>query len=155
MQLATTSVPLLLCIAFMGTFRSGQLDYIGCTCVALLVPQEPSVYRLYEAIMHNGEAIKAVINEEFGDGIMSAIDFYCTVDKMEGVQGERRVVITFNGTCCESSVTFACCGRRGHQAKGGLPPEDCKLLFLVLKQAYIGSKVQRSGTVALCVYSVS
>lgn len=59
--------------------------------------QEPSVYRLYEAIMHNGEAIKAVINEEFGDGIMSAIDFYCTVDKMEGVQGERRVVITFNG----------------------------------------------------------
>jgi cyanate lyase len=32
------------------------------------VPQEPSIYRLYEAIMHNGEAIKAVINEEFGDG---------------------------------------------------------------------------------------
>lgn len=77
------------------------------------------MYRLYEAIMHNGEAIKAVINEEFGDGIMSAIDFYCTVDKMEGVQGERRVVITFNGTCCESSVTLACCGR-GHQAKGGV-----------------------------------
>lgn len=30
-------------------------------------------------------------------GIMSAIDFYCTVDKLEGTQGERRVVITFNG----------------------------------------------------------
>lgn len=59
--------------------------------------QEPSIYRLYEAIMHNGEAIKALLNEEFGDGIMSAIDFYCTVDKMEGTQGERRVVITFNG----------------------------------------------------------
>jgi cyanate lyase len=28
---------------------------------------------------------------------MSAIDFYCTVDKLEGTQGERRVVITFNG----------------------------------------------------------
>jgi cyanate lyase len=60
-------------------------------------PQEPSIYRLYEAIMHNGEAIKALVNEEFGDGIMSAIDFYCTVDRMEGTQGERRVVITFNG----------------------------------------------------------
>lgn len=36
-------------------------------------------------------------NFRFGDGIMSAIDFYCTVDKMEGTQGERRVVITFNG----------------------------------------------------------
>lgn len=59
--------------------------------------QEPSIYRLYEAIMHNGEAIKSLINEEFGDGIMSAIDFYCTVDRMEGTQGERRVVITFNG----------------------------------------------------------
>lgn len=47
--------------------------------------------------MHNGEAIKALVNEEFGDGIMSAIDFYCTVDRMEGTQGERRVVITFNG----------------------------------------------------------
>jgi cyanate lyase len=44
-----------------------------------------------------GEAIKALINEEFGDGIMSAIGFYATVDKMTGNEGEARVVITFNG----------------------------------------------------------
>lgn len=59
--------------------------------------QEPSLYRLYEAITHSGEAIKGIINEEFGDGIMSAIGFYFTVDKIIGKEGEERVVITFNG----------------------------------------------------------
>jgi len=37
------------------------------------------------------------MNEKFGDGIMSAIDFYLTVGKTIGKQGEERVVITFNG----------------------------------------------------------
>ena len=41
--------------------------------------KEPNVYRTYEAITHYGEAIKSVINEQCGDGIMSAIDFYCDV----------------------------------------------------------------------------
>lgn len=59
--------------------------------------QEPLIYRLNEAINHYGSALKAIINEEFGDGIMSAIDFYMTVDKVIGVNGEDRVVITFNG----------------------------------------------------------
>ncbi|CAK9318775.1 unnamed protein product [Citrullus colocynthis] len=59
--------------------------------------QEPSIYRLNEAVMHFGESIKEIINEEFGDGIMSAIDFYCSVDKVKGVDGKDRVVITFDG----------------------------------------------------------
>ncbi|KAL1804041.1 hypothetical protein ACET3Z_032688 [Daucus carota] len=59
--------------------------------------QEPTVYRLNEAVMHFGESIKDVINEEFGDGIMSAIDFYCSVDKVKGVDGKDRVVVTFDG----------------------------------------------------------
>ncbi|XWS13891.1 hypothetical protein CRYUN_Cryun36dG0077600 [Craigia yunnanensis] len=59
--------------------------------------QEPTVYRLNEAIMHFGESIKEIINEEFGDGIMSAIDFYCSVDKVKGVDGKDRVVVTFDG----------------------------------------------------------
>ncbi|KAJ9509811.1 hypothetical protein QJQ45_011592 [Haematococcus lacustris] len=59
--------------------------------------QEPLVYRFYEAVMHNGEALKAIINEECGDGIMSAIDMYATVDQVEGKYGERRVVVTLNG----------------------------------------------------------
>ncbi|KAI8004964.1 Cyanate hydratase [Camellia lanceoleosa] len=59
--------------------------------------QDPTVYRLNEAIMHFGESIKEIINEEFGDGIMSAIDFYCSVDKVKGVDGKDRVVLTFDG----------------------------------------------------------
>jgi cyanate lyase len=60
--------------------------------------KEPNVYRSYEALMHNGEAIKAIINEQCGDGIMSAIDFYCDVGTTAGlVHGETRVVITLNG----------------------------------------------------------
>mmetsp|Transcript_9150 Transcript_9150/g.30405 ORF Transcript_9150/g.30405 Transcript_9150/m.30405 type:complete len:202 (+) Transcript_9150:83-688(+) len=59
--------------------------------------QEPNVYRTYEAVTHYGEAIKRIINEECGDGIMSAIDFYCDVGTTTGKAGEKRVVITFNG----------------------------------------------------------
>ena len=59
--------------------------------------KEPNVYRTYEAITHNGEAIKAIINEQCGDGIMSAIDFYLDVGTTTGKRGEKRVVITFNG----------------------------------------------------------
>ena len=59
--------------------------------------KEPNVYRTYEAITHYGEAIKALINEQCGDGIMSAIDFYMDVGTTTGTQGEKRVVITFNG----------------------------------------------------------
>jgi cyanate lyase len=59
--------------------------------------KEPNVYRTYEAVTHYGEAIKSIINEQCGDGIMSAIDFYCDVGTTTGRNGEKRVVITFNG----------------------------------------------------------
>mmetsp|Transcript_11751 Transcript_11751/g.15333 ORF Transcript_11751/g.15333 Transcript_11751/m.15333 type:complete len:206 (-) Transcript_11751:92-709(-) len=59
--------------------------------------KEPNVYRTYEAITHYGEAIKSIINEQCGDGIMSAIDFYLDVGTTTGKSGEKRVVITFNG----------------------------------------------------------
>ena len=59
--------------------------------------KEPHVYRTYEAITHYGQAIKSIINEQCGDGIMSAIDFYCDVGTTTGKNGEKRVVITFNG----------------------------------------------------------
>ena len=38
-------------------------------------PTDPLIYRFYELIMVNGPALKVLIEEEFGDGIMSAIDF--------------------------------------------------------------------------------
>ena len=59
--------------------------------------QEPNVYRMTEICMHYGESIKAIMNEKFGDGIMSAIDFKLTVDKVKGDKGEVRMVVTMNG----------------------------------------------------------
>jgi len=59
--------------------------------------KEPNVYRTYEAITHYGMAIKTLINEQCGDGIMSAIDFFLDVGTTTGAAGEKRVVITFNG----------------------------------------------------------
>ena len=42
-------------------------------------PTDPLIYRFYELVMVNGPAWKALIEEEFGDGIMSAIDFEVTL----------------------------------------------------------------------------
>lgn len=60
------------------------------------VPQDPLIYRLYEAVAIYGPSIKEVVQEQFGDGIMSAIDFSIDVDKEEDPRGDR-VVIVFNG----------------------------------------------------------
>jgi len=59
--------------------------------------QEPHIYRMTEVCAHYGESILDIIQEKFGDGIMSAIDFKIGVDKIKGAQGEDRVVITWNG----------------------------------------------------------
>ncbi|MCC7212424.1 MAG: cyanase [Candidatus Brocadia sp.] len=59
--------------------------------------QEPNIYRMTEVCLHYGNSIKAVMNEKFGDGIMSAIDFKITVDKVRGGMGEDRMVVTMNG----------------------------------------------------------
>lgn len=44
-------------------------------------PKEPLIYRLYEIVQNYGYAYKAVLNEKFGDGIMSAISFSTNVKK--------------------------------------------------------------------------
>lgn len=60
------------------------------------VPTDPLIYRLYEIVGVYGDTLKAVIQEKFGDGIMSAIDFSMHVDKEENPKGDR-VVLTMNG----------------------------------------------------------
>lgn len=60
------------------------------------VPTDPLIYRLYEIVGVYGETLKAVIQEKFGDGIMSAIDFSMEVDKIEDPKGDR-VLLTLNG----------------------------------------------------------
>lgn len=60
------------------------------------VPQDPLIYRLYEVVGVYGETLKEVIQEKFGDGIMSAIDFSMDVQKEENPKGDR-VILTLNG----------------------------------------------------------
>ena len=60
------------------------------------VPTDPLIYRLYEIVGVYGETLKEVIQEKFGDGIMSAIDFSMEVDKIEDPKGDR-VLLTLNG----------------------------------------------------------
>lgn len=59
--------------------------------------QEPHVYRMTEICAHYGDGILAVFHELFGDGIMSAIDFKLSIQKIKGSQGEDRVLMTWNG----------------------------------------------------------
>lgn len=60
------------------------------------IPTDPLIYRLYEIVGVYGDTLKDVIQEKFGDGIMSAIDFSMDVDKQADPKGDR-VVITMNG----------------------------------------------------------
>lgn len=59
-------------------------------------PTDPTIYRLYEAVGVYGPAIKELIHEQFGDGIMSAINFSMDIERKPHPGGDR-VVITFDG----------------------------------------------------------
>ena len=96
------------------TLTKAQADIIGDTldlpaeAVALLqvvpykgtlptaVPTDPLLYRFYELISVYGTSIKSLINEEFGDGIMSAIDFSMDIQREANPNGDR-VKIVLNG----------------------------------------------------------
>jgi cyanate lyase len=60
------------------------------------VPVDPTIYRIHEITQVYGTTIKALIHEEFGDGIMSAINFKMNIEKVEDLEGER-VRITYEG----------------------------------------------------------
>lgn len=53
------------------------------------VPTDPLIYRWYEVVSVYGSTIKELIHEEFGDGIMSAIDFTMEIDREEDPKGDR------------------------------------------------------------------
>jgi cyanate lyase len=63
---------------------------------APMPPTDPLIYRFYELVMVNGPAWKALIEEEFGDGIMSAIDFDLQMERQLDPKGDR-VKITMSG----------------------------------------------------------
>lgn len=60
-------------------------------------PKEPLIYRLFEIVQNYGYAYKAVMNEKFGDGIMSAISFSTNVQKETDKDGNTWAIITLRG----------------------------------------------------------
>ncbi len=64
------------------------------------VPTDPCLYRFYEIVGVYGPTLKALINEEFGNGIMSAIDFSMQLDREPHPKGDR-VRITMSGKYLE------------------------------------------------------
>jgi cyanate lyase len=76
-------------VAVLGTPPSrGTLD--------AAIPSDPLIYRLYEIVSVYGTTIKELIHEEFGDGIMSAIDFRMDIRREEDPAGDR-VAIALSG----------------------------------------------------------
>ena len=57
------------------------------------VPTDPLIYRWYEVVNVYGSTIKELIHEEFGDGIMSAIDFSMDIQREEDPKGDRVNVV--------------------------------------------------------------
>ena len=60
------------------------------------VPTDPLIYRFYELVQVYGTTWKELIQEEFGDGIMSAIDFDMTIERQPDPKGDR-VQLTLSG----------------------------------------------------------
>jgi cyanate lyase len=71
-----------------------QVPYKGSLPTA--VPADPLIYRFYELINVYGTTFKELIHEEFGDGIMSAIDFKMDLKREPDPKGDR-VKITMSG----------------------------------------------------------
>ena len=81
--LPTDVVPLLGTVPVRGTDRDVAVN-------------DPTIYRLYEALAVYGPALKELIHEKFGDGIMSAINFHVDIQRRPDPDGDR-VVITLDG----------------------------------------------------------
>jgi cyanate lyase len=71
-----------------------EIPYRGALPTAL--PTDPLIYRLYEIVQVYGTTLKELIQEEFGDGIMSAIDFDLAVERQPDPKGDR-VKVTMSG----------------------------------------------------------
>ncbi|MGW6979506.1 cyanase [Streptomyces sp. NPDC054932] len=61
------------------------------------VPTDPTIYRFHEMLQVYGTTLKALVHEQFGDGIISAINFRLDVQKVADPEGGERAVITLDG----------------------------------------------------------
>ena len=83
MNLSEEEIGLLMTVPYRGSLEQA-------------VPTDALIYRFYELIQVYGTTFKALIEEEFGDGIMSAIDFSMDIDRKNDPNGDR-VIVTLNG----------------------------------------------------------
>jgi cyanate lyase len=81
-------------------------------------PTDPLIYRFYELVMVNGPALKALIEEEFGDGIMSAIDFDMQMERQPDPKGDR-VRLSMSG----KFLPYKYYGATGNQQANGYKEE--------------------------------
>src|SRR6266478_3612997 len=68
-----------------------EVPYKGSLPTA--VPTDPLIYRFYELVNVYGSTFKALIHEEFGDGIMSAIDFDLDLTRLPHEKGDRVKIV--------------------------------------------------------------
>ena len=71
-----------------------EIPYRGS--LPTVVPTDPLIYRFYELVQVYGTTWKDLIQEEFGDGIMSAIDFDMSIERQPDPKGDR-VKLTLSG----------------------------------------------------------
>lgn len=79
-DLSAEAIALLQVVPYKGSLRSA-------------VPTDPLIYRWYEMVNVYGTTIKELIHEEFGDGIMSAIDFSMDIQREPDPKGDRVNVV--------------------------------------------------------------
>src|SRR5579872_4572803 len=115
-QAAGTASPVLITAALLGQMKLTQTEADGVASLLdlsatekmmltevpyrgslpALPPTDPLIYRFYELVQVYGTTWKALIEEEFGDGIMSAIDFEMVLDRLQDPKGDR-VKISMSG----------------------------------------------------------
>jgi len=107
-------------------------------------PREPLVYRLYEIVQNYGYAYKSVINEKFGDGIMSAISFSTKVEKETDEKGEwvkitlrGKWYVSFSSRSSSSSWDCCCVGICGLTSFTGFPSLASSLFVVDVRSMYI------------------
>jgi cyanate lyase len=102
--------------------ETGMLNEVP-TRGAPMPPSDPLIYRFYELVMVNGPAWKALIEEELGDGIMSAIDFDMVIERLPNTKGDL-VKLTMSGKFLPYNITapVATCRNTASRKGGGLRP---------------------------------
>jgi hypothetical protein len=85
------------------------------------VPTDPTIYRFYEIVQIYGSTLKALVQEKFGDDIMSAINFKLDIKKVDDPEGGSCAVIT--RSICRPSPSERRCGwRRRYSGRRRAPP---------------------------------